>query len=452
MKSHLSLLLRSMPMRLALGLVVLFSIVSLLGLGANYVLTARSLDQAMRDDLNQDMAGFLAVPSEQALAALVEAEAAATDPARLVLSYVTADGRNFGNTRIARDEDGYHLVSLAEGNVRIDGTYLAYTATLWGGQLTVARNRNEFDALRAVFLQILGLSLVPTVLIALSGGLYLAAHSAGQMARIADTLDQLTTGHLDARVEPDPKWSQDLLWIGRKVDEMARSQQVSVTALQQVSSDIAHDLKTPIQRVAVHLDELSRQGNLVPRDQDILDKATREVEGITAIFRSLLQITQIDSGRSKAQFREVDLGGLCATFCEIYEPTAADNGQVLTYEVAQGDPCLVKGDKTLLGQVLANLIENALHHTEKGARVEVAVTHRTGSVILSVSDDGPGIPEGERALVLRRLYRLDRSRSTPGNGLGLSLVASITAFHDAELRLFDNAPGLRVEIAFPRAS
>lgn len=451
MKARLSLLLRSMPVRLTLALVVLFSLVSLLALGANYVVTARSLDQAMRDDLNQDMAGFLAAPNAGALATLVEAEARATDPERMVLSYITPSGRNFGNTRIARDEDGYHLMSLAEGNTRIEGTYLSLTATLWGGQLTIARNRAEIDGLRDVFLQILGLSLVPTVLIALSGGLYLAGRGTRQVARIADTLDQLTTGHLEARVRPDPKWSQDLLRIGRKIDEMARSQEASVTAIQQVSSDIAHDLKTPIQRVAVHLDELSRKGHLAPRDQEILDKASQEVDGIAAIFRSLLQITQIDSGTSRSQFRDVDLGALCGTFCEIYEPTAADKGQVLTRVVAQGERFSVNGDKTLLGQVLANLIENALRHTEEGARVEVAVTRREGSVILSVSDDGSGIPEGERELVLRRLYRLDRSRSTPGNGLGLSLVASIAAFHGAELRLSDNAPGLRVEMSFPRA-
>lgn len=449
MSGRVSRLARSMPFRLALGLVALFSVVSLLSLAASYFVTQRSFDQTMRADLRQDMAGFRAAPSAAALATLVEAEARETDPERLVLSYITPNRRHFGNAMIGRDEDGYHIVSASAGNPQIKGRYLALTASLFGGQLTIARSRDEIDALGDVFTNILVLSLIPTILIALSGGLYLARRSARHVGQIGRTLDELTGGNLGARVGSTRGWSPDIVDIGQKLDEMARAQEASVTAMRQVSSDIAHDLKTPIQRVSVYLDEMSRKDLPQAEANDLLGKAKAELDGIASVFRGLLQISQIETGSPRSRFSDVDLGALAQTFCEIYEPAAAEASQSLSCRVDGPAPVLVRGDRDLLGQVLANLIENALRHAGQGAQVEVSVRHVDGRPSLAVSDTGPGIPEEERDLVLRRLYRLDRSRTTPGNGLGLSLVASVIALHDAELALLSNDPGLRVEITFP---
>ncbi len=442
-------MLRSMPVRLAGGLVLLFSVVSLLGLLASYVYTQASFEQTMRADLTQDMAGFRAAPSASALAALVEAEARSTDPERVVLSYFAPNGRHFGNAVVARDADGYRILSDLPGQPEINGRYLALTASLRGGQLTVARSRAQIDALRGVFLNILGLSLLPTILIALSGGLILARRGARHVAVIGGTLDSLTSGDLEARVGGVDGWSDDLARIGAKVDQMARSQEDTVANLRQVSSDIAHDLKTPIQRVAVHLDELSQSDDLPEQERALVDKALDELDGIVSVFHSLLQLTQIESGSPRARFQPVDLTALCQTLCDVYEPSAAENGQTLICTLPQDPVRSVTGDRNLLGQVLANLIENALRHTPKDSTITVALSQGATHVDLSVSDTGPGIPAAERDLVLRRLYRLDRSRTTPGNGLGLSLVASIAQVHGAELTLAEADPGLRVTLSFP---
>lgn len=445
MTKRLASLFRSMPFRLAFLLVALFTAISLLSFGATYVMTVRSMDQTMRDDLRQDMTGFRAAPNAVALAALVEAEASVTDPKRLVLSYISRSGRSFGNSILARDNDGYQLISLEEGNPRLHGNYLTLTDTLWGGQLTIARNRHEVDALRDVFWNIFALSLIPTIVLALSGGLYFASRSARQVGEIGAALDRMTTGNLSARVTPGAKWSADLAGIGAKVDQLAQAQEASVAAIKQVSSDIAHDLKTPLQRVAVHLDELSRQSGLPAPASALVEKAGAEVEGMASVFVSLLQIAQIETGSPKTQFAPVDLDALARDFCEVYEPSASDSGRTLTYSNATG-PVMVNGDRTLLGQVLANLIENSIRHTQKGADISVAVTQTHRQITLAVTDNGPGIPASERDLVLRRLYRLDRSRTTPGSGLGLSLVASIAKLHGAKLTLSDAAPGLHVQI------
>lgn len=438
-----------MPVRLALALVGLFTIVSLASLGATYLITQRSFDQAVQADLTQDMAGFRAAPSAAALARLVAAEARVTDPERMVLSYLSPTRRHYGNAMIARDDDGYHVLTDLPDNPQISGRYLALTSSLYGGQLTIARSLAEIEALGDVFLRILGLSLIPTVLIALSGGLFLARRSVRHVRTISGTLDRLTGGELDARIGPSVGWSSDLSAIGEKIDTMAAAQEASVAAIRQVSSDIAHDLKTPIQRVAVYLNDLSDRKTLDPEADHLLDQAKDELVGIVSVFHALLQIAQIETGSPKAGFRMVDLTALCATFCELYEPAASDAGHSLTFIPPATGPMQVNGDRSLLGQVLANLIENGLRHTPAGSDIVLGLDRTPDRIVLHVADNGPGVPASERDLVQRRLYRMDRSRTSPGAGLGLSLVRSIAVLHDAEIVLLDNDPGLRVDVRFP---
>ncbi|MCP3878354.1 MAG: HAMP domain-containing histidine kinase, partial [Sulfitobacter sp.] len=329
MTARLAQLWRSMPVRLALLLVLLFSTVSLMGLAASYAVTQNSFETAIRADLEQDIAGFRAAPNARAVALLVDAESRDADPSRVVLSYITPSGRIYGNGAIARDDEGYHIVSLAEGRAEYDGVYLSLTTPLYGGQLTVARSRAQIEGLRTVFLNILLISLLPTVLVALSGGLYLARRSKRHVDVIGRTLDDLTTGDLAARVTVSPGWADDLQRIGSKVNQMAGAQEAQTQMLRQVSSDIAHDLKTPIQRVAVHLDDLARS---LPEDTDegiLLAKAQEEVAGIASVFQSLLQIASVEAGSPKTHFASVDLNQLCETLTEVYEPAAAAKQQRL---------------------------------------------------------------------------------------------------------------------------
>ena len=447
MRARLAGLWRSMPLRLALLLVLLFTIVSLLSLAASYAVTQRSFEQAIRADLAQDMAGFRAAPGAAALARLVEAESRETDPNRLILSYIGPNGRIYGNGAIARDNEGYHIVSIGAARAEYRGVYLTLTDTLYGGLLTIARSRAEITALREVFVNILLVSLLPTVLIALSGGLILARRSKRHVEVIRATLDRLTTGDLAARVAPGPRWSDDLLRIGEAVNQMARAQETSVAALRQVSLDIAHDLKTPIQRVSVHLDDLDRAEAAGADLAEPLARARSELEGIAAIFQSLLQLAQVEQGEARAHFSSVDLTALCRTMVELYEPAAGEQGKRLLCDLPE-TPVHVTGDRALLGQLLANLIENALRHSGDAEAVEISLKQASGEVTLTVADGGPGIPAEDHDKVLQRLYRLDRSRGTPGHGLGLPLVDGVAKLHGARLELADNAPGLRVVVTF----
>ncbi|MDG1169670.1 MAG: ATP-binding protein [Sulfitobacter sp.] len=447
MMARLSQIWRSMPLRLAILLVALFALISLLSLAASYAVTQSSFEQSVRADLRQDLAGFRAAPNARAVAILVDAESREADPNRLIISYIGPDGRIYGNGAIARDDEGFHIMSLDKTRTEYDGDYLSLTDPLYGGLITIARSRAEIMALRDVFVNILLISLLPTVFIALSGGLILARRSKRHVEVVSSALDRMTSGDLAARVQIGPRWSDDLVRIGNKLNQMAGAQDAQMKALKGVSSDIAHDLKTPLQRVAVHLDELQSHLPHDTQTADLIARTQAEVADMTRVFQSLLQLAQVEAGSPRARFEKVDLAAVCRTVVEVFEPSATAAGHALRLDLAQ-DSAVVRGDRALLGQMLSNLIENALRHTPEGTDVEVCLRSEQGKVILSVADHGPGIPPDERDKVLERLYRLDRSRQTQGHGLGLSLVDAVAGVHDAALTLSDNAPGLRVEVAF----
>ena len=183
------------------------------------------------------------------------------------------------------------------------------------------------------------------------------------------------------------------------------------------------------------VDTLPGGDGLNARQKALVDRARAETGQIVRTFQSLLQIAQLEGGQARAGFRTVDLGPIVGGIVDVYGPSAEETGHVLVW-TAPPLPHPVRGERNLLGQVAANLIENALRHTPPGTRIAVSVGGEAGpqqGAVLTVADDGPGIPEGERVPVLRRLYRLERSRTSEGSGLGLSLVAAIAELHGATL-------------------
>jgi signal transduction histidine kinase len=186
--------------------------------------------------------------------------------------------------------------------------------------------------------------------------------------------------------------------------------------------------------------------------EDLLAAALEESDQINATFEALLRISQIEAGSRKARFHPVDLLGLMTDIAEIYADVAEDNGQSLIFAAPLAGAWLVSGDRELLMQLFVNLVENAINHCLPGTRITLSLLMAADRLVATVSDTGPGIPETERERVFRRLYRLDKSRSTPGSGLGLSLVRAIADLHDAELALADNHPGLVVSLSMARAN
>lgn len=444
-------LLRSTPVRLALGLIAVFATVNFLSLGLAWVQLRSNVEEQIAANLVQQIAGFRVTDDPLTLATLVEAEAAAVDPENRIIVYVAPGGENYGNARVLLRGGEVDLRARENGRALGEDGYIVRTEPMARGVLVVGESRAALIEMKDTFVGLLLMSIIPTLLISLGAGTWMALATARRVRRIELTLAQLTRGDLSARVSED-SGNDDLSRIGFGINRMAAAQDASMSALRQVSTDIAHDLKTPIQRMSVLLADLRNRLTVDSPEADIAERAVNEADHAAAVFQSLLTIAQIEGGGAKARFDQVDIARIMVTFAEIYTPTAEDSGHSLKLESLPGTQIFIRGDKTLLGQMIANLIENALRHTPSGSTITMALAHTPTEVVLSVSDDGPGIPEGERTNVLRRLYRLERSRTTPGNGLGLSLVHAIAELHDARLTLQDNRPGLRVEVRFPAKS
>ncbi len=299
-----------------------------------------------------------------------------------------------------------------------------------------------------IFLAVFLIGLLPTLAIASTIGLLVARRARDRIEEIGTVLGALTNGYLGARVAVSGEVLEHLSRIGLAVNRMAQAQEASIASLRQVSADIAHDLKTPIQRVAVLLDKLASKTALSRDQKLIFDAALDDTDRIVKTFHALLQIAEIEGGDVRDLFGPVELREIAEDVVDVYGPAAEESGHRLAFRVSGSGSFTVRGDRHLLTQVIANLIENALRHTPRGCGIEVGVVGAQNSVEMSVRDDGPGIPAGERGQVLRRLYRLERSRTSDGSGLGLSLVAAVCGLHKARLELNDNAPGLAIKIIF----
>jgi signal transduction histidine kinase len=232
--------------------------------------------------------------------------------------------------------------------------------------------------------------------------------------------------------------------LNRMLDEIERL----LGSIRAVTNNIAHDLRSPLNRLRNKLEAALAEQPSEQRTETI-ERAIAEADGLLATFSALLSIADAEAGTSRGNLLPVDLAALGHDVAELYEPLVEEQG--LVFETSIDGPATVSGNRQLLFQAIGNLIDNATKYGASGGRVSLAVKNGAGGPEVVVADRGPGIPPADRERVLERFVRLDASRSTPGNGLGLSLVAAIARLHDAVLRLDDNHPGLAVTLRFKPA-
>ena len=349
-------------------------------------------------------------------------------------------GRLAGNLASTPRRPGWSTIDLDTGAA--GSVMLAYGTALPAGHfLLVGRDLAPVRELETRLLGAAGWVGGAAILLALGGGLLVSRGVARRAAEMERALAEVEAGRLDIRLAARPGGDEfDLL--ARRVNATLDRLQGTMAALRQVADDIAHDLRTPLTRLRRRLEAMAEQQPGVA-----LEQAVAECDRILAIFAALLRIAEVESGARRAAFAQVDLTAVAATVAELFEGETEARGQRLDLALAPG--VSVQGDRELLTQMLANLVENAIRHGREGGRVALALRRLdSGGAELVVSDDGPGIPEEARAVVLRRFHRLDASRATPGSGLGLALVAAVAELHGARLALEDAGPGLRVRVTF----
>ena len=277
----------------------------------------------------------------------------------------------------------------------------------------------------------------------IAGGVLLSRAFLKRVDAISRTAEAIIAGDLMQRV-PTRGTGDDLDRLAATLNHMLDRIAVLMESLRQVSSDVAHDLRTPLSRLYQRLEEARTHARSVAEYETATTAAIQEAHGLLETFAALLRIAQVEGTSSRAAFAEVDLSALAETVVDAYRPDAEEAGYRLS--TSAETRAMVRGDKELLTQALANLVENAIRHTPPGTRITVSVER---GPTLTVEDDGPGVAAADLPLLTNRFFRGERSRSTPGNGLGLSLVAAGAELLGAALSREPANPGLRAILRFP---
>ncbi len=287
--------------------------------------------------------------------------------------------------------------------------------------------------------------------IGLIGGTVMSRNLLRRVEQVNRTSERVMAGNLSDRVPlhgTRDEFDQLAANLNRMLDQIERL----MTAMREVTDDVAHDLRTPLSRLRARLERalVGPSGADAPaesRQSEAIRAAIEEADRLLATFNALLSIAELESGARLDQTAPVDLSEVARSAADLYEPVAEEKGFTLSVMAEPG--VRIRGDRHLLSQALANLLDNALKYAGNG-KIELRVFPKNGQAILEVADQGLGIPEADRQSVLDRFVRLEPSRTTPGNGLGLSLVRAIARRHDGSVTLEDNRPGLRVRLQFAR--
>jgi signal transduction histidine kinase len=449
-------LLKSASVKLVVAYVVLFTVSVGILAAVVYTHVTAELNRELRARIVADAdalsAGYASGGTAQLLQAIAERQ-----HNRLVggLDYALVDAQRHqlvGSMRVGRCVRGWMTVNGPPDGDEPAGEMeklAVYVAPLSHGEcLLVGDDIGKIYAFGSLVLKTFGWTMVLSVLLAVAGGLFLSSRVFRRIEAITSTAEAIIEGDLRQRV-PRRGVSDDLDRLAATLNKMLDRMTSLMESLRHVSNDVAHDLRTPLGRLRHFLAEATLEEMSAGEYRAVLEGAIAEVDGILETFGAILRIAQIEGGSRRHAFRHIEISTLVADVCETFAPVMEDAGKTLHMDIQP--EVWIHGDRELLTQSLANLLENAIVHTPAGADVNVAVRRNDRTVELDVADNGIGVPEAEHKRIFERFYRLERSRTAAGNGLGLSIVAAVAELHDATISVGSNNPGLRIAMRFAAA-
>lgn len=320
--------------------------------------------------------------------------------------------------------------------------------TLPGGYiLLVARDITDQKVARKKFLTTIPWSVGLMLLLGIAGGILLSRNILRRLDAITRTSSAIVAGDFSRRV-PLTQSHDEFDTLAENLNVMLERTERLMKGMREVVDSVAHDLRTPLNRLRNRLEDMQRKLNPDDPHLDDIDSAIAETDRLIGTFNALLLIAEADSGMTRGSMAAIDLSAIVADVADLYAPLAEE--KEIALDVAPSGVLTVEGNRSLVSQALANLIDNAIKYTPSGGHIWVSAGETPAGVELTIADNGPGIPEEDRPRVLERFVRLEKSRNSPGTGLGLSLVAAVARMHEAKLTLGDNAPGLKTTITFPR--
>lgn len=453
-RAPVSLGLGRTSVRLSLQFAFLYAVLSAVMFFGAYWMTQYEVRDWMEDQMSSDAVAFERVHDIRGEEGLLDRIAALSEFSfenERIYQLRGPDGAHLAGTVIEIDTraiEGQTFVPV--GSVRGNGSPGSEVSGYWLradniGPYTLVQGTG--DHIIAEVLEALSIALVAGYILVITAGLiigqFVGIRTERRIGSIIQTLDEVARGSLARRIPASVGDRDDLSRVSGAVNTMLDQLETLLESQKQIATDIAHDLRTPLQRLRQRLERMQ----LAQGEDADLAAALAETETLIETFRALLRIAQIEAGTQQSHFVTVDLGQIARDVAEMYQPVAEDEGQTLRAAIPDG-PVHLSGDPALLGQLMSNLIENAIRHCPAGANL--ALSLKAGATpVLIMSDDGPGIPADEMAKVFRRFYRVEKSRTTEGHGLGLPLVKAICTLHEAKVTLEDNAPGLKVSVTFP---
>jgi signal transduction histidine kinase len=340
------------------------------------------------------------------------------------------------------DEDGWLEIALRRRRdpEASPHTIRARAFALDGGfRLLVGRDTQERQDLRNIMLSALAWGVLPALLLGLGGGVLIGRYALKRVDAVGAASQRIVRGDLSQRI-PLAGSGDEFDRLAATINDMLAQIDTLMTGMRAVTDSLAHDLRSPLTRAKGAVEAALAKGD---GDGAALEQVNAELDTILRTSEALIAIARTEAGLQRLALAPMDLSAVVGDLAEIYQPIAEDAGLTLAAEIAPD--IRVDGHRELLGQALANLLDNAVKYTPAGGRIEVTLT---APATLTVRDTGPGIPAADRGRVLERFVRLDASRATPGSGLGLSLVAAVARLHQAEMTLDDGAPGLKVTVTF----
>jgi hypothetical protein len=312
-----------------------------------------------------------------------------------------------------------------------------------GKVLAIGRNVDSLEDLRMIVVRALLLGVPPAVLLSLVVGAFFGYRAQRQMSAVHVAAERIMRGNLQERL-PHIGNRNDVGRLVTSVNHMLDEIESAVEGLRHANQHIAHDLRTPLTRVRLRLEQSSHQANSSEELREVVDRSIEGLDQALRIITSLLRMGQMDSGRGRDEFADLDLRDVIQDVADLYEPVTAE--KQIAFTVKTTDLPTIRGDRDLIMEAVVNLVDNAVKFTGTGGRVTLSTVIEQGRPIVRVADNGPGIAPEERQAVLQRFFRSERTKSVVGSGLGLSLVDSIARLHGFSIVIRDADPGCMIDL------
>jgi len=448
-------LLRSSSFRLSLVYMVLFAGSVLLLLGFIYWATVGYMTDQTDATIEAEITGLAEQYREGGLSNLVNIlqERVERDPDSssvylLASSTFTPLAGNIDAwPNVETGSDGW--LTFAFKDTRAGGRVFQARARpflLQGGlHLLVGRDTRELKATQQLIIRALVWGMVLTLALALAGSMIMSRSMLKRIDRINQASREIMAGDLQRRIDTlgtDDEFDQLAVSLNAMLDEIEHL----MDGIRHVTDNVAHDLRTPLTRLRTRLEQLHGELDQGSPKEAYVEQSIADADQLLATFGALLRIARIEAGGVRANIDKVDLASLIQDAVELYDAVAEE--KQITIEIVLDARPQVNGDRDLLFQAIINLLDNAIKYSPQAGHISMQLNERGHHSVLTIADNGPGIPVAERDRVLQRFYHMDQSRSQLGSGLGLSLVAAVARMHDAKIVFGDNHPGLVAELHF----